>query len=426
MTHRKTIRTLERILEMSLIVLLMASCPTPHSKTADVPNAPSNVYVVRGVHELTVVWDAVSGADCYTVYWGMAQGIGITDTKVAEAGTSYKHSGLSGGAVYYYRVSALNKACEGPLSSEVFAMPTVTPQEAVADGIIRVPDELATIQNGLDAATSGTTVLVANGKYTENLKWPNVDGIILLSENGAYSTIIDGQGAGSVIIIDSDYTITGATRIDGFTITNGNLTQYIHSYYGNDYDGGGGVHLWCASPTITNNVITSNRTSFHGGGISASWDSDPVIENNTITSNTAGKDGGGIYCRNESHTVLENNVISNNFADGCGGGVFTSPTSDPLSMTGNDVSGNTDSSCPSLTECRNSCIYNQVAWPSGTSGGSGGGGTGTDACTSCIHSCSGISGCCTGVGCMCYDECTVSQCNKWYCPVSGGGCWCIG
>jgi hypothetical protein len=39
-------------------------------------------------------------------------------------------------------------------------------------------------------------------------------------------------------------------------------------------------------------------------------------------------------------------------------------------------------------------------------GGGGGGGGGGNACTDCLSTCSGLpSGCCTGCGCLCKDEC---------------------
>jgi hypothetical protein len=42
---------------------------------------------------------------------------------------------------------------------------------------------------------------------------------------------------------------------------------------------------------------------------------------------------------------------------------------------------------------------------SGTSQGSG------DACDECLDSCSGLSSCCTGSGCICEDECAVTGCT---------------
>lgn len=413
---------------MLALCSLAVSCRSKSATSMTAPSAPSGVSASAGVRKIIISWNSVASANAYNIYWKNAQGVATTDSKIPDITPPYSHTELTSGIPYYYRVTAINAAGESLPSEAVSAMPYLTAEEAAADGVVNVPTELPTIQAGLNAAGAGQTVLVHDGTYKENILWPAVDGILLKSKSGAAKTLIDGQGKSSVIIIDSDYTITSATLIEGFTIANGNLTQVIHTDYSlaYDYDGGGGIHLWCASPTIKNNLITSNRSSLHGGGISASWDSDPVIENNTITSNSSGKDGGGIYCRNMSNAVITNNVIKNNYADGCGGGLFTSPASDPATISGNDISGNNDSACPSLSECGDGCIATQVQWPEATEAeGTGGGGAGNDACTSCIHSCSGHEGCCTGVGCMCYDEC-MSQCNEFYCPWGGGDCWCIG
>jgi hypothetical protein len=64
---------------------------------------------------------------------------------------------------------------------------------------ILVPSQYPTIQQGLNAASSGDTVLVASGTYPENISWPSIDGILLTSVWGKDSTIIDGSSAGRVI-----------------------------------------------------------------------------------------------------------------------------------------------------------------------------------------------------------------------------------
>ena len=58
---------------------------------------------------------------------------------------------------------------------------------------IKVPTAYSTIQAGLNAASSGDTVLVAAGTYTENIIWPNVNGIKLISAGDSSNTIIDGS-----------------------------------------------------------------------------------------------------------------------------------------------------------------------------------------------------------------------------------------
>ena len=103
---------------------------------------------------------------------------------------------------------------------------------------LKVPSAYSTIQAGLNAASSGDTVLVAVGTYTENIIWPNVNGIKLISAGDSSNTIIDGNQAGSVITISYNQ-IDSTTVISGFTITGGGSTNR-----------GGGIALR-GSPKIT-------------------------------------------------------------------------------------------------------------------------------------------------------------------------------
>jgi len=63
----------------------------------------------------------------------------------------------------------------------------------------------------------------------------------------------------------------------------------------------------------------------------------------------------------------------------------------------------------------------------GTSGvgglGAGGTSSAASACNSCISACQGLSGCCTGTGCICESECN-SPCVSYYCSLTGD-CWCV-
>ena len=49
------------------------------------------------------------------------------------------------------------------------------------------------IQLCLDSCATGDTVLVGPGIYYENIVWPTIQGINLISEMGADTTVIDGK-----------------------------------------------------------------------------------------------------------------------------------------------------------------------------------------------------------------------------------------
>src|SRR6187397_1890999 len=73
---------------------------------------------------------------------------------------------------------------------------------AAEGATIRVPGDAATIQQAIDAAAAGDTVLVAPGTYVENLTFLG-KAIMAVSEGGPAVTVIDGNWAGPVVAFTS-------------------------------------------------------------------------------------------------------------------------------------------------------------------------------------------------------------------------------
>ena len=183
--------------------------------------------------------------------------------------------------------------------------------------ILHVPGDYPTIQAALVFALTGDTVLVDPGTYYEHIVWPATQGIYLVSEYGADSTIIDAVGSLPVITIETD--VDSTTVIQGFTIVNG----------GAEY--GGGIYCVGASPTISHNTIMNNSS----GGIFCN-DGSPIISQNIITNNVSGG-GGGITCWFSPSSKIIDNIIENN-SGGEGGGI-SAIVSCP-EITGNTVNSN--------------------------------------------------------------------------------------
>lgn len=106
--------------------------------------------------------------------------------------------------------------------------------------------------------------------------------------------------------------------------------------YNPQNNGGGGIRIGIASPTIRNNIITGN-TGNSGGGILMSGASYPDIINNVISFNSAeDQRGGGIYVGGFSSPNIIGNLIFSNTA-GRGGGVHSRDLAGPVSLVNNTI-----------------------------------------------------------------------------------------
>ena len=90
--------------------------------------------------------------------------------------------------------------------------------KALGAGTIHVPADYAAIQDAMNAAVDGDTVLVAPGTYREHLNFLG-KAITVTTEQGPDVTIIDGDQAGSVVTFASGEGL--ASVLSGFTLQNG-------------------------------------------------------------------------------------------------------------------------------------------------------------------------------------------------------------
>ena len=181
---------------------------------------------------------------------------------------------------------------------------------APPSNVIHVPQDYPTIQQAIDAASSGDTIDVAAGTYNETLTL-NKSGIILQGADQA--SVIQGVSGSAVINCSG---ISGSeTKIKGFRITNGtygircagDVTSLTIENNYITYSDIIGIYLESgASAAIKNNSIYYCWRGIYGSG-----NNTVDIINNSITWNR-GSYGGGIILYN-AVTLIQNNYFFENW-----------------------------------------------------------------------------------------------------------------
>ncbi len=221
-------------------------------------------------------------------------------------------------------------------------------------GIGTSGDPFPTIQQGIDAASSGDTVQVAAGTYNESITMKS--GVEILGA-GSDVTTIDAGGGGSVVTANA---VDATAKLDGFTITNGGGTDISVPNY---YEGGGILLENNSNPLISNCIITGNSADV-GGGMMINTSS-PHLTNCIFNGNSAVTDGGGIQ-NNGASPIVTNCIFYGNSAIQ-GGGMSNTGSSGPCNpilincnFYGNTAStqggaihsdGNYSACAPTLTNC---------------------------------------------------------------------------
>ena len=175
-----------------------------------------------------------------------------------------------------------------------------------------------TIAHAISLASSGDSIMVAPGVYTENLM---ISFSLNMIGSGAGTTIIDGSGVNRVINISS-----GTVTLSGLTIRHGTVA-------GNYYGGAGAGIFNSGTLTVIDSTVTGNlasaicsvgfRCGARGGGIYNSGKL--TIRGTTVVGNTvqagfthssfnyvATAQGGGVF--NEGTMIVCNSTLVGNTA----------------------------------------------------------------------------------------------------------------
>ncbi|MDZ7262245.1 MAG: T9SS type A sorting domain-containing protein [candidate division KSB1 bacterium] len=165
---------------------------------------------------------------------------------------------------------------------------------SVPAGVIRVPQDFATIQAALDSATYGDTILVAPGKYGENIVLKKG---IVLQGSGAEVTHLEAPDTASAVI-GADGAI-----IDGFTISGGKswgiIADSAMTISHNIITSPSGVLCQNCSPCLKGNTITTKDVAILCDNAS------PLIERNILVSFSV-----PISCSKSSPRIINNTIFS--------------------------------------------------------------------------------------------------------------------
>lgn len=276
--------------------------------------------------------------------------VSYTDGKIYAATVQLTNPGDNNIRFRIYATDGLHDAVGQPTEDQLVVWDANLMRE--------VPGEYPTIQDAIDAAYGGNTILVSDGTYTENIAYDGKD-LVIRSVNGESETVIRGTGSDAPVVSFSGGE-TAAAVLDGFTIDNADSGTYYNmngiritngstplisnsTITGNSMRGkGAGILIDGGAATIDGCTISGNGSTYEsGGGVYIANGTAPiVIADSSISGNTTKYNGGGLYVQNSTVQLTNVSVTGNRSTESTGGGVyFTGNVA--ATIAGGSISGNT-------------------------------------------------------------------------------------
>ncbi|WP_305065569.1 right-handed parallel beta-helix repeat-containing protein, partial [Methanococcoides sp.] len=230
------------------------------------------------------------------------------------------------------------------------------------------PQNYTTIQQAVDNATAGDTILVYPGTYNENVNVTKQ--LNITSTDGAASTYVTAATSGNHVfnvtadwVTISGFNITGATASDkaGIYLNSSNNSMLISNTASNNSIG---ILLTSSSyNNLTSNTATDNTQS--GIQLAGSPFIGGPSSYNILTDNTATNNSIGIQLGFASYNNLTSNTASNNTGDGISlSGIPFGPFGGPSSyndLTNNTASNNTGDGINLLVSSNNKLTDNTAS-----------------------------------------------------------------
>lgn len=161
-----------------------------------VPSAPTGLAASAGDAQVSLTWNASSGATSYSIFRGTtANGQATTPIATGITSTNYVNTGLTNGTTYYYKVKAVNSAGSSAYSNEANAKP------------------VAPSGNGINLSAS---LVAGQVRLTWTANVPNV----------AYFTVYRGTTSGGQGTTPLDYP-SASPWTDNFAPNSGTRYYYV-------------------------------------------------------------------------------------------------------------------------------------------------------------------------------------------------------
>ncbi len=208
----------------------------------------------------------------------------------------------------------------------------------VAQVEINVPGDYVKINDAVQAAAPGSTVIIAPGIYDRGTQdFPIVlkDGVSVRG-TGYARTFIDAGGTGAPALLAQNI-VTSSTLLSDFTVQNGNLPAsggsgiYVDGcqvlfvrgvrFLNNTGTRGGALYLTHATIYVYECRFEGNRGQEGGAVYVESATAAPMFLRNVFSQNRATSSGGAIYTRDASGAEISSNSFKGNISDRIGGAV---------------------------------------------------------------------------------------------------------
>jgi len=270
------------------------------------PAAPTGLTATAGNAQVSLAWNASTGATSYNVKRATTSGGAYTTIVTGVTTTSYADTGVTNGTTYYYVVAAVNASGESPNSAQASATPGVAPP-------------------------APTNLTAAAGNAQISLSWAASSGATsynLYRGTSSGFTPNDSNRAAAGLTATS-YTSTGLTNGTAYYFIVRAVNAAGESGNSNEAgatpSAGAGVGEWSAPfPSAVSgthlHVLPTGKVMFHTNNTNPDTDYDPRLwDPATGIFTAAAMPGYNIYC--SGHSFLPDGrlfFISGHIASGVG------------------------------------------------------------------------------------------------------------